>query len=201
MSRRFVYSDPHFGHANIRFVPGNERFRDVTPEERDETIVENWNSVVTKRDVVYLLGDVGWDRMQVDSHGYGIGPKLGYVSGGVIPRLQGRIEVVGGNHDTAEILQHFDKVHGVLIKTVNNARVVFTHIPIHPQEMWWDYNVHGHLHGGTVKEYAVTPDHREIGPTDKRYINACGEHLNFTPQLLEDIVPQQDKKRKLQRKH
>lgn len=175
MSQRFVYSDPHFGHANIRFVPGNEQFREVTSEERDETIVENWNNVVHKRDVVYLLGDVGWD-----SHGY--------VSAGIIPRLNGRIEVVGGNHDTAEILQHFDKVHGVLIKTIGNYQCVLTHIPIHPQEMWWDYNIHGHLHAGTVKKWATTKDMRKQGPTDKRYINVCGEHMNFTPQLIEDVL-------------
>ena len=189
MAQRYVYSDPHFGHSGIRYIPGNEQFRDGTIEERDEKLIENWNSVVNKRDVVYLLGDIGWDKPQ------------GYVTHGIIPRLAGRIEVLGGNHDTAEILTPFDKVHGVIVKTVNNAHCIFTHIPIHPQEMWWDYNLHGHLHTGTVKKYAHTKDMRDMGERDPRYINVCGEHLGFTPQLLEDVVPDQHTLVKRKRRH
>lgn len=177
MTERYIISDPHWGHEGIRFIPvRKEVCGNMTPEEHDEFLVDNWNRVVTKRDTVYLLGDIGWD-------------KKGYVGAAIIPRLKGRIEVVGGNHDTAEILQYFDKVHGVIVKTINGQRCVLTHIPIHPQEMWWDYNLHGHLHGNTVKKHAHTKEWAHAGERDPRYINVCCEHMGYTPQPLEEVVP------------
>ena len=177
MTNRFVISDPHFNHAGILFIPGREKFRHMTIEEHDQRLIENWNMVVGKRDVVYLLGDIGYDR-----------PK-GYVTAGIRPQLNGRIEVVGGNHDTAEILQCFDKVHGVMVKQICGYKCVITHIPIHPQEMYWDYNIHGHLHSNVVKKWAETPDQgRAQGEYDPRYISACCEHVNFTPIPIEDLV-------------
>ncbi len=179
MSNRFIISDPHYGHDNIRFIPGRREIcGNMTPVEHDEFLIDNWNGAVGKRDTVYLLGDLGWD-------------KHGYVSHGVAPRLKGQIIVIGGNHDTAEILQAFatnGKVNGVITMSIAGYRCVLTHIPIHPQEMYWDYNIHGHLHGNTVKEFAHTKDMGKIGPDDKRYINVCCEHMNFTPQPLEEVV-------------
>ena len=178
MSERYIISDPHFGHPNIRHIPvRKDTCGDMTMQEHDEFLVDNWNRVVGKRDTVYLLGDIGMDR------------PMGYVTRGIIPRLKGSIHVLGGNHDTAEILQPFFKVHGVITMTIEGYRCILTHIPIHPQEMWWDYNIHGHLHGNTVKKDAWTKDMAKLNlPEDPRYICVCCEHMNYTPQLLESVV-------------
>lgn len=177
MSKVYVAADPHFGHAGVRnFPPRDEWAGNMTMEQHDEMLVTQWNAVVTKRDKVYLLGDVGMDR------------PMGYVTQGIIPRLLGTITVVGGNHDTAEILTHFNKTAGAISKSVLNKRIIMTHIPIHPQEMRWDYNIHGHLHGNVVRKEARIYQHANVGTPDPRYICVSMEHIDYTPKLLEQVV-------------
>lgn len=177
MSLVYVAADPHWGHKNVRnFPPRDEWAEGMTMHQHDERLVYNWNSVVTKRDTVYLLGDVGMDK------------PMGYVTAGIIPRLLGMIHVVGGNHDTAEILQPFYRVHGAVTKTVGNKKVVMTHIPIHPQEMRWDLNIHGHLHGNVVRKGATVYQHANAGEADPRYACVSMEHINYTPKLLSQVV-------------
>ena len=59
--RRFVTSDLHFFHKNIiafhkNIIADCQRpFADV--EEMNEVIIKNWNEVVKKDDMVYVLGD------------------------------------------------------------------------------------------------------------------------------------------------
>jgi len=184
MSNLFVIGDPHFCTPGIMNIPGRkELYGNQTRYEHDEMLIDNWNRVVTEKDTVYLMGDVG----RIDGL---------YFAGAVRPRLTGKIHVIGGNHDTPEILQLFDKVHGCVDKTINGLRCILTHIPIHPQEMFWDYNLHGHIHLNTVKMYANTPAMGVIpGEADLRYINTCVEHHNMSPVNMEELVEQRQKAR------
>lgn len=51
----YLTSDTHFSHANI--IEYSKRpFANV--DEMDEALVNNWNKVVTPKDIVYHLGDV-----------------------------------------------------------------------------------------------------------------------------------------------
>lgn len=52
--RRFVTSDLHLFHKNI-IAYCQRPFADV--EEMNEVIIKNWNEVVKKDDMVYVLGD------------------------------------------------------------------------------------------------------------------------------------------------
>ena len=176
MSTVYAIADTHFGHTNIINVPGRRDMGFSDVYEHDEYLVQKWNETVTKRDKVYLMGDIGYDSK-------------GYVAGAIVPRLRGQIEVVGGNHDTAEICDLFHKVHGVVIF----KQAVLTHIPIHPQEMYWDINIHGHLHSNVVKKHANSPAMGALGVTgekDPRYICVSCEHTGYAPvellPLLED---------------
>lgn len=83
MSTVWFTADTHFGHEGI-IRHCNRPFSTV--EEMDEALIEKWNSVVTKRDTVYHLGDVGLGR---DTH------TLNCVS-----RLNGRKILIWGNHDS-----------------------------------------------------------------------------------------------------
>lgn len=83
MGRLFVTSDLHFGHSKS-FMYEPRGFTSV--EEHDEIIIQNWNSVVNKDDIVYCLGDI----------------MLNDNIGGMekLSRLNGIIRLVRGNHDS-----------------------------------------------------------------------------------------------------
>lgn len=51
----FLTSDLHFGHRNIIHIGKGRPF--TTIEEHDKALIDNWNSVVTPGDLVYILGD------------------------------------------------------------------------------------------------------------------------------------------------
>ena len=79
MARVFFTSDLHFGHKNLC-----QGLRGMTSEDSDQLIINNWNKVVTKRDIVYVLGDITMEN-QNDIPKY-------------IKQLNGRIILIGGNH-------------------------------------------------------------------------------------------------------
>ncbi len=175
MSRVFVVSDTHFGHQGILNF-GSRRNKWPNILAHDEELIENWNHVVGKRDLVWHLGDVGWGT--------------DYYVAGIHPRLNGIKYLICGNHDTWKIIQQFDRAFGAVSKTVRGRSCLMTHIPVHPQEGdFWEYNLHGHLHDNTVKRFAWNKKTgKDAGESDPRYINCCVEHMSFTPQPLEDVV-------------
>lgn len=81
-STTFVTSDIHFGH--IRNLDLSQRpFSSI--EAHDETLIENWNSVVDPTSDVFVVGDYALgDRQRA----------LGYLE-----RLNGRKHLIEGNHD------------------------------------------------------------------------------------------------------
>ena len=82
--RRFIIADTHFGHKNI-IQYENRPFEDV--EIMDKSLIKNWNSVVGKDDLVYMLGDFTLSRRKV-------------IITDLVKRLNGRKILVMGNHDT-----------------------------------------------------------------------------------------------------
>jgi calcineurin-like phosphoesterase family protein len=147
MSNVWFCSDLHLGHKNI----GKFRAPLVnSTEENTERIFNDWKSHVTKRDVVYVLGDFCFDRMLWQER--------------ILDELKAdKIYLVRGNHDdkfsTDELLDFFDDVFGI----TRYKKFWLTHAPIHPNELRGRVNLHGHVH------YAILPD--------KRYFNCCPENL------------------------
>lgn len=164
MSRIFVFSDPHFGHANIlkftNFNGGLVRPEFSSIEEMDETIVANINKVVTEQDdILYCLGDVF----------FGEGHKH-------IQRLKGRKRLIVGNHDNIKsphLLNNFQKI--LLWRMFPEYNCLLTHVPVHQSTLYkCKWNVHGHIH-------------RNPSPPGP-YINVSVEMINYTPILLEDLI-------------
>jgi len=162
----FVTSDLHMGHEkSLTFLmPNGERLRPFSSiEEMHETIIERWNKKVHRRDTVYCLGDIAFSNTALR----------------MMEQLNGRKILVAGNHDRLNAklyLQYFADVRGAYFRD----GLIFTHIPVHPDNLQGNYigNVHGHLHCHKVMIN---------GEEDKRFFNACLEPNNFSPVPLEHI--------------
>ena len=95
-------SDLHFGH-NKDFIYEARGFKNI--EEHDETIIENWNSVVEPCDDVYLLGDLMLGEQDVGIEN--------------LVSLNGNIHtIIIGNHDTQNKIQLY-------IEELNPTYVVY----------------------------------------------------------------------------
>jgi calcineurin-like phosphoesterase family protein len=90
MSEAWIISDTHFNH-NKDFILQPRNFSTV--EEMNEKIIERWNSVVQPNDTIYHLGDM----------------TMGDIDTAVplIARLNGKINLAIGNHDTNARLKTF----------------------------------------------------------------------------------------------
>ena len=133
----YFISDLHFGHKNIINFSG-ESFSSI--EERDETIIKNWNETVTNKDTVYVLGDISW-RSQEETEA-------------IFERLKGTIYIIQGNHDSPKMLSELkDKK---LIKDFmsyyeineDKKKYVLFHYPIEEWNKIFNNSalIHGHIH-------------------------------------------------------
>ena len=84
----FLTSDLHFNHDR-EFVWKVRGFDSV--QEMNEVIVEKWNTVVSKDDDVYVLGDLCLG---------GGGPEVLATNKTLIESLNGKLHIIRGNHDT-----------------------------------------------------------------------------------------------------
>jgi len=145
----FFISDPHFHHKNMAIKRGFS-----CEEEMNEQIVYNWNEVISKRDMVYILGDITMEKNKYS----------------ILDRLKGDKIVILGNHDkfqhVPDLLKYVTKVGGMLNY---KGQYLLTHCPVHPNELDYrfSYNIHGHVHENTLN--------------DPRYINVSCEAVNYKP--------------------
>lgn len=134
----FFTSDTHFGHRNI-IKYCNRPFQTI--EEHDQKLIENWNSVVQKGDIIYHLGDFGFGDIQ-------------YIKK-ICSKLKGQINLILGNHDT-NINKFSDRFGFIkdthLLKTKLNSRTVQIFMSHYPHRTWIHrprncYHLYGHVHG------------------------------------------------------
>lgn len=154
MANVWFISDIHAGHDNL------VKWRDFkTEEEHFRHVEKNYRQVVTKRDHVYFLGDIAFNKERLAEIAAWPGEKK---------------ILVCGNHDTEhlsmkELCGAFDEVHALL----KYKEFWLSHAPIHPDELRGKVNIHGHCHGHIVQ--------------DDRYINVCLEHTNYGPISLAQV--------------
>jgi calcineurin-like phosphoesterase family protein len=95
----FFTSDFHVGHSNVIKHDGRP-FKDVN--EMNQTLIDNWNSVVDDEDIVFYLGDFA----------YRCHPKT---MKWFASQLKGKIYFIMGNHDKHRdivSLQRFERIFG-----------------------------------------------------------------------------------------
>lgn len=164
----------HFGHKWLAQYRG---FQDEF--YHDEHLIEQWNSVVHKRDLTYILGDI---TMETDQWYY------------QLDRLNGRKIVVLGNHDrhqdVKELLKYVESVAGMIMY----KGFFLTHAPIHPNEVGFCRgNIHAHIHHENKLEDVIVND-RYDDPESKRvstinkYFNVDAELIKYQPKTIDQLL-------------
>jgi len=135
MYKVFFISDLHLGHKNIlNFAQGHRGGETV--DEHDRWLVEQWNSVVlNKKDVVYVLGDIAFDKEKLK----------------LIGQMNGNKVLLMGNHDHYT-LEEYQKYFYKIIWFQKYKGFWLSHCPIHPDELRGRYNIHGHVHQKSIQD-------------------------------------------------
>lgn len=162
MSIVYFTSDLHFGHKNIlKYRPIAE-----TTEEHDNLITENILSILNKKDILWILGDVCFDM-----------ERWHYIE--KIANYVGGLRIVLGNHDLemakAPKITDFIQLPNLRIfGCITYKDCWVTHMPINEEEFRnKKYNIHGHTH-----QYSIP---------DERYINVSLDVRDYKPISYENI--------------
>lgn len=165
MSNIFFTSDLHFGHNNLI-----NNLRHMTTEESDELIISNWNKIVTKRDVVYILGDLSMDKPDIVED--------------CLRQLKGTIKVILGNHDTFRVCSRLAQMGIKICSYMEYDKFLLSHIPVHPSNLvQYRGNIHGHIH------IPQALDAEGLDLPKNKYFNVNCELHNYTP-ISYDVIYQ-----------
>jgi len=182
----FIISDLHHSHSNI--IRYEQRpFKNVI--EMNEYISNNWNSVVTDRDRVFVLGDVMFSHNEKEVIEF-------------LNSLNGKIIIVYGNHDKPLTKLFFqcrfrnskEKIYiappiyepKVIIGEEDGGKyekVFLSHYPTFS----WNGKYHGRKHFyGHVHTGDEWHDFRKLGI--KNAYNVTVEILDYTPHTFRDVM-------------
>lgn len=185
-AKKFYISDLHFDHSNvIKF--DNRPFNSV--DEMNERLIENWNSVVTNGDTVYILGDMCWSTK-------------GERWREIVSRLRGQKVLVLGNHDKAldnKTKKLFADIKDRKEVVDDGRRVILSHYPIMFYKCAYDpmtYMLCGHVHI-TRENNFLTQWRNELRLSRTQRGDNCGNiynvgcmlpYMNYTPRTLDEIL-------------
>jgi len=162
----YAISDTHFGHDRLQHMGAGR------PADFGERILENL--VKTKGDLLIHCGDfcIGEDQFHATA--------FQYATAGFKRRI-----LVRGNHDKKSdswyLDNGFDFVCERFVNTYFGKKVLFTHIPVLKTDEY-DFNVHGHLHGGQHRaeshaEFYDRTWHKDLAPEIHKYAPVNIERL------------------------
>lgn len=178
----FFTSDLHFGHRNvIRFC--SRPWKDE--KEMNKGLIDNWNSVVSNNDIVFILGDTFWFN---DSHSIKR----------VISKLNGKdIYILPGNHDDFSSWHRVDdpRIHlcsdtVVLWLQFEGRKKIFEIWMNHYPLMTWPHReggsiqLFGHIHSQEGKNEGVDQDL----PLHKNQMDVGCDRWGWKPISIENIM-------------
>lgn len=142
----YFSSDLHLGHRGvIKF--NNRPFE--TLDEMHQTIIHNFNSVIKKTDMLYLLGDIAY-RIPMDE------------ANALIAKIKGKKILIRGNHDGEYDPALFEAVYDYKEFNHQKLKYVLMHYPL----MEWNRSRHNssiHLHGHIHSNGAYNEENRKNG--------------------------------------
>lgn len=156
--KTFITSDSHFSHKTTLKWDMRKRFNtqlgvdDALIDKKilykdtiamNETIISNWNSVVSKDDIVYHLGDISFANPMTTKE--------------LLSRLNGSIILIKGNHDKWKDIKKFDDRFTEIVDykeiqykyNEKSYHICMMHYPIASwnRKMYGSIMLHGHSHG------------------------------------------------------
>jgi calcineurin-like phosphoesterase family protein len=165
----------HLGHKSIARYRGFE-----TEQEHDEHLIAQYNKVVHKKDLVYILGDI---TMEKDNDYY------------KLDRLNGRKIAILGNHDLwqhiPKLLQYVDGVAGC----IDYKGFFLSHAPIHISEIGqYRGNIHAHIHHeNKLADFEVNrmyedTENNPIISTKGKYFCVDAKLMGYQPKTIEELL-------------
>jgi calcineurin-like phosphoesterase family protein len=177
MHNVFLIGDPHLSHDGVcKFLrdDGSKLRPWDNAVEMDETMIQNWNSVVKQFDKVYVVGDLVMKAKKQIS---------------IMERLNGRKVLIKGNHDIGELKVYLPYFYDIRAFHILD-KFAITHIPIHPNCLGrFRGNIHAHTHQRSMKKvYDSTPRfYMTTEEEDPRYFCVSAEQINYTPIEWNDL--------------
>ena len=174
--RRILFTaDTHFGHRNIiRYC--NRPFYSV--EEMDETLINNWNKVVDKEDVVFHLGD------------FAVGGATSWSN--LLQRLNGKVYLIMGNHDVHTIdkgFEGFQYVSWEMLIEIGKQKIYLNHYPFlcfsGAKKNTWQ--LFGHVH---TSPYFKGKDSSRLSLLFPTQYDVGVDNNNFTPISYNEVKAQ-----------
>lgn len=166
----YIIADTHFGHENIIRLCSRPF---ISLREMDETMIENWNSVVSPEDDVYIVGDFAY-RSADPSH--------------YADRLNGKKHLIIGNHDRKALKdprfrKHFTEIRDMITVPYGKTHIVMCHYPLAE----WDgmyrgaYHFFGHIHNNNTRT-------QQVMNGIKNAYNVGADNIGFTPRTIDEII-------------
>ena len=183
--------------ADLHLYDPAVTYWEVDPETRVPRLIDNWNNIVLKDDVTFILGDIG--------------PSITSTFD-TLSELYGLKILVRGNHDDIEnwsIQQRrvFDAIYDYILS--NNVllihrpqdRLLFTSdmepsqidgcfinpLAFHKNKAKWV--IHGHLH--TVEAIKVAGDYKQYIREPNRY-NCAADLIGLCPRTVQELAYYKD---------
>ena len=160
----FMISDTHFSHKNI-IKYCDRPFKNVF--EMNKVMIDNWNKVVKKDDIVYHLGDFTIDTHNIKS---------------LVDKLNGKIYLIRGNHDGKGIKFYHDVGLEVIPAQtkLDDYKFILSHRPLPDKMIPNGYiNIHGHIHNKELDDKLFDRN---------KHICVAVERIDYTPIEIDKVL-------------